>query len=361
MAVPNNFPATSLAQANALLTRPGSPFEMEERVIRGVRMRVWKNAPPTMREVFLSARAHGSKTFVVYRDERASYEDFARAALAIAEALQQAGVKKGDRVAIAMRNLPEWPAAFFGCLLVGGVATLLNAWWTGPELQFGLNDSGAKVAIVDRERLERLSEHLHNCPALERIFVSRESEEVAHPKVANLESVIGEVNAWRLLPDRPLPNVPLDPEDDATILYTSGTTGKPKGALGTHRNAATNVMGRSFGMARAFVRRGEPVPAPDPNAPQKCTLMVVPLFHTTGCHATLIPLLAAGGKLVFMHKWDPELAMQLIEHERVTGAGGVPTIAWQLLEHRRSAITICRRWKASLMAVRRRRRNLCRD
>jgi long-chain acyl-CoA synthetase len=333
VAVPNNFPATSLAQANALLTRPGSPFEMEERVIRGVRMRVWKNAPPTMREVFLSARAHGSKTFVVYRDERASYEDFARAALAIAEALQQAGVKKGDRVAIAMRNLPEWPAAFFGCLLVGGVATLLNAWWTGPELQFGLNDSGAKVAIVDRERLERLSEHLHNCPALERIFVSRESEEVAHPKVANLESVIGEVNAWRLLPDRPLPNVPLDPEDDATILYTSGTTGKPKGALGTHRNAATNVMGRSFGMARAFVRRGEPVPAPDPNAPQKCTLMVVPLFHTTGCHATLIPLLAAGGKLVFMHKWDPELAMQLIEHERVTGAGGVPTIAWQLLEH----------------------------
>jgi long-chain acyl-CoA synthetase len=333
VAVPNNFPATSLAQANALLTRPGSPFEMEERVIRGVRMRVWKNAPPTMREVFLSARAHGSKTFVVYRDERASYEDFARAALAIAEALQQAGVKKGDRVAIAMRNLPEWPAAFFGCLLVGGVATLLNAWWTGPELQFGLNDSGAKVAILDRERLERLSEHLHNCPAIERIFVSRESEEVAHPKVANLESVIGEVNAWRLLPDRPLPNVPLDPEDDATILYTSGTTGKPKGALGTHRNAATNVMGRSFGMARAFVRRGEPVPAPDPNAPQKCTLMVVPLFHTTGCHATLIPLLAAGGKLVFMHKWDPELAMQLIEHERVTGAGGVPTIAWQLLEH----------------------------
>ena len=97
--------------------------------------------------------------------------------------MQQAGVKKGDRVAIAMRNLPEWPAAFFGCLLVGGIATLLNAWWTGPELQFGLNDSGAKVAIVDRERLERLFEHLPNCPALERVFVSR--HERGHRASAN--------------------------------------------------------------------------------------------------------------------------------------------------------------------------------
>jgi len=333
VAPPKNFPAISLAQANAVLTRPGSPFEIEERDIRGVRTRVWKNAPPTMRELFLSARSHGGKTFIVYCDERASYEDFARAVLAIAEALRKAGVGKGDRVAIAMRNLPEWPAAFFGCLLVGGVATLLNAWWTGPELEYGLNDSGAKVAIVDRERLERISEHLHNCPALERIFVSRESEEVANPKVAKLESIIGEVNSWHLLPDRPLPNVPLDPEDDATILYTSGTMGKPKGAVGTHRNSCTSVMARPFSLARSFLRRGEPVPAPDPAAPQKSALLAIPLFHTTGCQATMIPSLAAGGKLVFMHKWDPELAMQLIERERITGAGGVPTIAWQLLEH----------------------------
>ena len=125
MTLPEHFPAVSLAQANALLTRPGSPFEIEEIDVRGVRTRVWKNAPPTMREVFLLALAYGDKTFLVYRDERASYGDFARAALAIAEALQQAGVKKGDRVAIAMRNVPEWLAAFFGCVLVGGVATLL--------------------------------------------------------------------------------------------------------------------------------------------------------------------------------------------------------------------------------------------
>jgi long-chain acyl-CoA synthetase len=327
------FPAMSLAQAHVLLTRPGSPFEMEERDIRGVRTRVWKNAPPTMREVFLLAKAHGSKTCVVYRDERVSYEEFARAALAIAAALQDAGVRKGDRVAIAMRNLPEWPAAFFGCLLAGAIATLLNAWWTGPELEYGLNDSGAKVLIADRERLERLTEHLANCPALERVFVTRHGEAIAHPRVTKLESIIGDVGTWHTLPDRPLPDVPLDPEDDATILYTSGTTGKPKGALGTHRNSTSAVLARPFGQARTFLRRGEPVPTPDPSAPQKCGLLVVPLFHTTGCHAAMIPSLVAGVKLVLMHRWDPEAAMQLIERERVTNAGGVPTIAWQLLEH----------------------------
>jgi long-chain acyl-CoA synthetase len=321
------FPAISLAQAHALLTQPGSPFEMEEREIRGVRTRVWKNAPPTMRDVFLLARAHGSKTLIVYRDERVSYEEFARAALAIAAALQQAGVRKGDRVAIAMRNLPEWPAAFFGCLLAGGIATLLNAWWTGPELQYGLNDSGAKVAIVDRERLERLFEHLPNCPALERVLVSRHGEAIAHPQITKLESITGDVGSWAQLPDRPLPNVPLDPEDDATILYTSGTTGKPKGALGTHRNSTTSVITRACSQARTFVRRGEPVPPPDPNAPQRASLLVVPLFHTTGCHAVMIPSVVAGVKLVLMHKWDPELAMQLIERERINNAGGVPTIA----------------------------------
>ena len=149
------FPALTLARANAILTAPGTPFEMEERSIRGVPTRVWKNAPPTLRDLFLVSRKFGERTFVVYGDERVSYEEFARAALAIAEALQAAGLEKGDRVAIAMRNLPEWPAAFFGCQLAGGVATLLNAWWTGAELEYGLNDSGARFAFVDPDRFER--------------------------------------------------------------------------------------------------------------------------------------------------------------------------------------------------------------
>ena len=327
------WPAMSLAQAHAALTAAGAPFEMETRTIRGLPVRTWKNAPPTLREIFVAGRAHGDKTFLVYDEERATYESFSRAALAVAAELVARGVRKGDRVAIAMRNLPEWPAAFFGASLVGAIVTPLNAWWTAPELEYGLSDSGAKVLFVDAERLSRIAEHLHNCPALECVFVSREDDEIAHPKVHRLEDVLGRVADWPQLPARPLPGVALDPEDDATILYTSGTTGKPKGALGTHRNATCSTVAAVFNAARNFLRRGEPIPAPDPAAAQKVALLAVPFFHATGLHAILSPSLFAGSRLVLLHRWDPEVAMRLIERERVTSAGGVPTIAWQLIEH----------------------------
>jgi long-chain acyl-CoA synthetase len=332
-ASPKPWPAVSLAQANALLTAPGAPFEMEEREIRGVRTRVWKHALPTLRELFLQARGFGDRTFLVYENDRATFEGFARAAIAIAHALQAEGVRKGDRVAVAMRNLPEWPAAFYGAILAGAVATPLNAWWTGPELEYALADSRATVAILDGERLQRLSEHLHNCPALKRVLVSRLAEEVAHPLVRPLEDITGAVNAWGALPDRPLPQVALDPDDDATLFYTSGTTGKPKGALGTHRNSMSTLLAYPYSAARTFVRRGEPVPPPDPNAPQKATLLSIPFFHTTGCQASLASAMSRGVKMVMARRFDPEQAFQLIERERINSAGGVPTIAWQLIEH----------------------------
>jgi len=327
------WPVMSIAQAHKLLTAPGSPFEMDEALIRGVPTRIWKNAPPTLRDLLVIGRAHGDKTFLVYEDERATFESFTRAALAVSAELTKQGVKKGDRVALIMRNLPEWAAIFFGATIVGAIITPLNAWWTGPELEYGLVDSGTKVAFVDAERLERISEHLVNCPDLKSIYVSRNSEELTHPIVKRLEDVLGKVNDWGQLPAGEMPTAPLDSDDDATILYTSGTTGKPKGALGTHRNMLTNIFSSASASARNFLRRGEPVPAPDPNAPQRSTLLSVPFFHATGCFAVMSPSLFAGAKIVLMRKWDPELAMQLIEREKVNGAGGVPTIAWQLIEH----------------------------
>ena len=327
------WPAMSVAQAHGLLTQPGSPFEMEEAVIRGVKTRVWKNAPPTIRDLFALGRAHGDKGFLVYEDDRATFEAFSRATLAVAAELTRQGVKKGDRVAIIMRNLPEWPAIFFGATIIGAIVTPLNAWWTGPELEYGLVDSGSKVAFVDAERLERIAEHLVNCPDLKTIYVSRYQDELPHPIVRRLEDTLGKVNDWGTLPAGDLPTTPLLPDDDATILYTSGTTGKPKGALGTHRNMLSNIFASASASARNFLRRGEPVPAPDPNAPQRSTLLSVPFFHATGCFAVMGPSVFAGAKLVLMRKWEPELAMQLIEREKVNGAGGVPTIAWQLIEH----------------------------
>jgi long-chain acyl-CoA synthetase len=327
------WPAMSIAAAHALLTAPGAPFEMETVTIRGVPTRSWKNAPPSLRAVVETGRAHGERIFLVHEDERVSFEAFFRAVAALAHELRRGGVAKGDRVAIVMRNLPEWPVAFYAAASLGAIVTPLNAWWTGPELEYGLADSGSKVAIVDAERLERLAEHLHGCSDLERVFVSRQIEEVADPRVVKLESVVGEPGAWAGLPDTSLPDEEIYPDDDATIFYTSGTTGKPKGALATQRNINSNIMASGCAAARSFLRRGEAPPALDPEAPQRATLLSVPFFHATGCFAILNPSLLAGAKLAMMRRWDPVKAFEIIERERITSAGGVPTIAWQLIEH----------------------------
>jgi long-chain acyl-CoA synthetase len=323
----------SIAEANRIITAPGMPCEMEELVIRGVPTRVWKNAPPSLRFVAQAARAHGEKIFLVHEDERVSFEAFWRAVSALAHDLAARGVVKGDRVAIIMRNLPEWPVAFYAAVSLGAIVTPLNAWWTGPELEYGLVDSGSKVAIVDTERFERINEHLESCPDLQHVLVSREDEEIANPLVAKLEAVIGKPDSWGQLPDRPFPEVEIGPEDDATIFYTSGTTGKPKGAIATQRNITSNILAGASAAQRAFLRRGETPPAPDPTAPQRAMLLSVPFFHATGCFAVLNPLCFAGGKLVMMRRWEPVRAFELIQREKIQSAGGVPTIAWQLIEH----------------------------
>jgi len=324
----------SVAEAHKRLTAKGSMFEMEEADIRGVRMRVWKNLPPSLRELLVFARAMwGKREFVVYENDRATYETWYRASIAIARELEKQGVKKGDRVAIIMRNLPEWPAIFYGAGILGAVVTPLNAWWTGPELEYGLVDSGAKIVFTDSERLERIAEHLINCPDLKRVYVSRYPDKLPNPMVVRVESVIGEVNDWGNLPDDPMPDVAIAPDDDATILYTSGTTGKPKGALGTHRSMLSNIFASASSAARNFLRRGETPPAPGTVEAQRVGLLSVPFFHATGCFAVLNPNIASGGKIVLMRKWDVEQAMQLIEREKINFAGGVPTIAWQLIEH----------------------------
>jgi long-chain acyl-CoA synthetase len=336
MTLPANWPAMSIADATAALTAPGTRLEMDTIPIRGIPTRIWKNAPPTNREVFLAGRQFGDREFLIYEDDRCTYEGFARATLKLAAELQKQGVAKGDRVAIIMRNLPEWVVAFYAAELVGAIVTPLNAWWTGPELEYGLVDSGTKIAFVDAERLERINEHLINCPALKRIYVSRYADaDLPSPLVHRLEDTIGKVNDWGSLPPGEMPAVDLQPDDDCTILYTSGTTGRPKGALGTHRNMTSNIMAAGFSAARNFLRRGEPVPvvANPLDAPQRSTLLSVPFFHATGCFAVLGPTVVSGGKIVLMRKFEAEKAMALIEKEKINSAGGVPTIAWQLLEH----------------------------
>ncbi len=331
------FPAVSIAQAHAVLTTtPGSMLEVEEREIRGVRIKTWKNAPPTLAEVFAISGLFGDRIHLVNDQERVTFDAHRRAVCRLAERLVADGVQKGDRVAIVMRNLPEWSVAFWAAVSVGAIVTPLNAWWTGPELEYGLTDSGAVLAIADAERWERLREHVDRCPALARIYVSRSNEEkISDPRVQRLEEVIGAPNTWAALDPGSLPAVALAPDDDVTIFYTSGTTGKPKGAVHTHRNIISNIWNALAAQARGSLRRGEKPPAPDPGAPQRGILISVPFFHATGCFAVMIPSLLGGAKLVMQRRWNVDQALELIARERITNAGGVPTIAWQILEHPR--------------------------
>jgi acyl-CoA synthetase (AMP-forming)/AMP-acid ligase II len=318
----------SLGAIEAALTAPGAKFEMETVTIRGVPTRVWKNAPPSLRWLIEASRAHGARVFTAYEDERVTYEANFRAVAALAEHLRGLGVAKGDRVALAMRNLPEWPVAFFAIVSLGAIAVPLNAWWTGAELAYGLADSGAKVLIVDGRRHERLLDRYEGLAALEHVLVAR-AKGPLEGRAAPIEDVIGTPKDYATLPDRGLPEARIAPDDEAGIFYTSGTTGAPKGALATHRNITTNILSSGYASARTVLRRGEMPPEPEP----KSMLLVIPLFHVTALSAVMMGAIATGSTLIFMRKWEPVQAMAIIEREKVTMTGGVPTIAWQLLEH----------------------------
>ncbi|HWA01004.1 MAG TPA: class I adenylate-forming enzyme family protein [Caulobacterales bacterium] len=326
------FPAMSIEQAHKTLGQPGSMFEVDEADIRGVKTKIWKNAPPTLRDVFNLGAVFAGREHLILEDDRVTVGGLRAAAGKVAAQLIADGVKPGDRVALVMRNLPEWPAAFWGAMLAGAIVTPLNAWWTGPELEFGLQDSGASILFVDIERYERLREHLPNCPALRKIYVARSREELADPSVARFESLFGAPNDWNAMPAPTLPDIPIAPDDDVAIFYTSGTTGKPKGAVLTHRNIISNFFNSASAQARAFLRRGEAPPAPDPTV-QRVSLISIPFFHATGCFVVMIPNMMTGGKIVMQRRWDCEGALKLIEKERINFIGGVPTIAWQVLEH----------------------------
>jgi long-chain acyl-CoA synthetase len=319
----------SVAEAHAALSTPGAPLEMEEVEVRGARIRSWKNQPATLRDVLAHGRRFADREFLVFEDERVTYGAFFKAVAAFAHELRARGVGVGDRVAIAMRNLPEWAVAFYAAAAAGAIVTPLNAWWTGPELEYGLADSGAKVAVLDAERYARLAGALSACPALERIYLCRAVADGA----VRLESVLGEPSAWNDLPDADLPEVAVAADDPATLFYTSGTTGSPKGVLASHRGFNSNILTLMAVGARRLLRLGQTLPTPNPGAPQRTTLLCVPLFHVAGCQAALNCTMFAGGRLVMMRKFDPVRAFELIARERVTQAGGVTAIAWQLVEH----------------------------
>jgi long-chain acyl-CoA synthetase len=299
----------SRPQAIAQLTAKGQPFELEEAVIGGRALRVFKQAPPTLRALFEAAAT--PLPFIAFNDERLTFEQAWAQAARIAHVLvHEAGLKPGDRVAIAMRNYPEWMLAFMAITSVGGVAVAMNAHWQADELQHALLDCGARCILADQERLDRLA----RCTGLPSDLVVL-AVRPTQPLPAGALKVRALSDCVAAVGDVPMPPAHMAPDDLAIMLFTSGSTGHPKGVPSSHRNVLSALM--SWELDRAV---GEAVAGIEPAGPaeQPGTLLAVPLFHVTGLHASFLVSFRLQRRLVSMYRWDADAAARLIDAHRLT-------------------------------------------
>ncbi|MBA2280248.1 MAG: AMP-binding protein [Acidimicrobiia bacterium] len=316
-------PRPSYDEVLAAATAPGQRFETGAITVGGVEYTAFVDSPPSLRELFAGLRAKGDEAFLVYEDERWSFADVMAHVDALAAALvERYGVEPGDRVAIGMRNYPEWVVAFAAAVSIGATSVSLNAWWTADELDYALEDSGTKVLVAD---VERVGASRASCARLGIRTVG-----VRLP--ADAAGAGGAVERYDdvVVLGTPMPAVDVTPDHDATILYTSGTTGRPKGAVATHRSVLQALLG--FACRTTVGRLRHPDDAKVAAEHPPVFILIVPLFHVTGSVAVLLSCVASGIRLVMMRKWDPERALELIERERVTNFVGVPTQSWDLLE-----------------------------
>ena len=314
-----------LKQARAELSGPGSPLEVHEIEVRGQSLLAFKNAPPTIRDFWLSTVAFADRDYLVYEDERLTYGQSHDKVASIAAWLVAQGVKRGDRIAIGMRNYPEWMLIYWASLCLGVAVVGLNAWWVADELEFALEDSAPTILFVDSERLARIAERPDMAKGIKVVAV----------RTANIPAGVtpwSEVAATAPV----LPDATIDPDDDACIFYTSGTTGRPKGAQLTHRSCIANLFNMVFaGQAQNLaIQRATNTPAPDPESiPWPTALLTTPLFHVTANNCGAYATTAGGGAIVLMYKWDAGDALKLIAREKITAMSGVPMMSRELITH----------------------------
>jgi len=329
----------ALRQAWSELTAPGAPFEVEVARVRGVPIRSYVRAPRTLVDVWSAAAAHGDADYLVYEGDRWTYAEAQRDVAALAGWLAAHGAGPGARVAIAMRNYPEWVLTYWATLATGASVVGMNAWWTPAEMDYALGDAAPAVLVCDEERLERFraTERARTEGAPRVVAVRVPSSEIA-----------GAFPFAETLAHAPLAATPpIDPDDDACIFYTSGTTGHPKGAQLTHRSCVANLWSIAFwnaaqrrvgelrasaAPARASAKPRSATTGP-PARPRTVSLVATPLFHVTANNCVLHPATSSGAKIVLMYKWDAGRALELVEAERVTALSGVPTMTRELLAH----------------------------
>ena len=294
-------------EALAKLTAKGEAYELEEVELYGRSCRAFRNAPKTLRDLFYDNRS--DLPFIVYEDERLSFEETWLEACRVGKYLvEECGIEHGDRVAISMRNYPEWIVAFTAVTSVGGIAVAMNSLWTPDELAYGLQDCGAKVFFADAERLERFAGKADAFPDLVVLAVrTRDMRGVKNART--LDSALAGTQASEM------PEVEIDANDDATIFYTSGSTGHPKGVVACQRNIISALMSWELDAHALAMVWGRELAVPEE---QPVSLLAVPLFHVTGSHAVFLSSYRSQRRIVSMYKWDVDHAAELIEREKVS-------------------------------------------
>jgi len=294
----------SRAEAIQALTGPGQPYELQSIELRGRALRSFGNAPRSLRALYESTAS--DLPFLVYGAERLTFRQAWQSSARIAHVLaHRHGVRPGDRVAIAMRNYPEWMLAFAAITSLGAIAVALNALWQGDELAYGLDDCGARLLLADGERLQRL----RASAALSRLAAIAVRSSDAPAGTETLDTLVdglGEV---------PMPAADIAPDDAATIFYTSGSTGHPKGVVSTHRNIIAALLSWELDRRVADAVAGIVPAAP---AVQPGTLLAVPLFHVTASHAVYLSSYRLQRRVVCMYRWDAQAAAALIEAEKLS-------------------------------------------
>jgi acyl-CoA synthetase (AMP-forming)/AMP-acid ligase II len=303
------------ARIEAQLTCPGAPFEAILDEVLGERMAIFKERVPSLRALLEGSAAFADREYIVQGDRRISFSDHLRGVASVAKALRDRfGVGPGERVGILAANCPEWIVTWWATVSLGAIAVGMNGWWMGDEILYALADCEPKVLLGDAKRLERLRGK--QVPA-EVVEIERDFPEL-----------------WSYDRSAPLPSEPIAEDDPACILYTSGTTGRPKGAVNTHRNiVALHRLYTFHGIRLAMIAAAKGA-VPQAPSPANCTLMTTPLFHLSGLYTGAVTLLASGVKTVWTKgRFDPVQVMELIERERVTSWGPMGTMFHRVASH----------------------------
>jgi long-chain acyl-CoA synthetase len=318
----------TMAEIRQMLTGPGGAFEVVDDLVEGVSMKTYRDRLPSLRSVAELAAGRDDETFLVHGPRRLSYAEFFAAVNSTSEQLtSRFGIEHGDRVAVLSVNNPEWCISFWATVNVGAILVGLNGWWKTDEILYGLQDSGTKVLVADRGRFDRIADRLEALPDLEAVFLidADPADFKDDPRLHRFDELTSE-------PTADFPSVHISEGDYAVIFYTSGTTGRPKGAISSHRNMIANLQNTIYNTVATSMRK---VGAPSiGGASQTTALLTSPLFHVSGCHSSLVVGTMGGVKLVIPEgKFEPEKALRLIEDEAVTIWATVPTMVWRVCEY----------------------------